>query len=80
MNTDKTSIDYHLASLHLSKVREVLGGVQSDESSMAANALSALLQAGLTEDEIISRYKEMYPNPTKLYMNPSTNWFEAVMG
>jgi hypothetical protein len=50
----KKDIDYQRASIRCCFVREFLGGVSAGESSLMRRTLAELLEAGLTQEEIIT--------------------------
>lgn len=60
MNEQKP-ISYHLQSIRSAFVCEWHGGIKAEDSHLMENAVSELMQQGMSEDEIIDAYKQEFP-------------------
>jgi hypothetical protein len=52
---------YHIKSMRSAVVREQCGGIKAPDSHLFQRAVGSLLALGLTDDEIVAKYKETFP-------------------
>ena len=55
MPLDRDSEEYHLQSIRLAFVREALGGVKAEDNSLYHRSMVALMEKGLTFDQIAEK-------------------------